>query len=126
LLNLRNSGSYSPTAPCYSTTYQDASTSPIHPVDAEPQPIGNITEMATDSEPASAFSVVIPKQKLPVKDAEAGGAECIMTRASRNQKNTATEVAKLDAEIKRLQKHKAELLAAEAVVGGATKRSRRT
>jgi len=126
LLNLRNSGSYSPTAPCYSKTYQDASTSPIHPmepVDAEPQPIGNTTEMATDSEPASAFSVVIPKSKLAVKEAEVGGAERIMTRASRNQKNTATEVAKLDAEIERLQKRKAEVLAAEPVV---PKRSRRT
>ena len=126
LLNLRNSGSYSPTAPCYSKTYQDASTSPIHPmehIDAEPQPIGNTTEMASDSEPASAFSVVIPKSKLAVKEGEVGGAERIMTRASRNQKNTATEVAKLDAEIERLQKRKAEVLAAEPVVA---KRSRRT
>ena len=125
LLNLRNSGSYSPTAPCYSKTYQDASTSPIHPmepIDAEPQPIGNTTEMASDSEPASAFSVVIPKSKLAVKEAEVGGAERIMTRASRNQKNTATEVAKLDAEIERLQKRKAEVLATEPVVA---KRSRR-
>ena len=46
-----------------------------------------------------------------------------MTRASRNQKNTVTEVAKLDAEIERLQKRKAEVLAAEPVVA---KRSRRT
>jgi len=117
LLNLRNSGRYSPTAPCYSKTYQDASTSPIHPVDAEPQPIGN----TADDMGASAFSVVIPKSKLAVK--EVGGAERIMTRASRNQKNTVTEVAKLDAEIERLQKRKAEVLAAEPVVA---KRSRRT
>ena len=128
LLNLRNSGSYSPTAPCYSKTYQDASTSPIHPmepidaeppVDAEPQPIGN----TADDMGASAFSVVIPKSKLAVKEAEVGGAERIMTRASRNQKNTATEVDKLDAEIERLQKRKAEVLATEPVVA---KRSRRT
>ena len=133
LLNLRKSGGYSPSAPCYSKTYQDASTSPIHPpmepVDAEPQPLGNTADMATDSEPASAFSVVIPKVPKPsVKDtvpleAKVGAAERIMTRASRNQKNTATEVAKLDAEIERLQKRKAELLAAEPVVA---KRSRRT
>jgi hypothetical protein len=79
LLNLRKSGGYSSTAPCYSKTYQDASTSPIHPVDAEPQPIGNTqaAEMALDSEPASAFSVVIPKPKLPVMDVEASNPKLV-------------------------------------------------
>ena len=90
------------------------------------------------SEPASAFSLVKPKavnEPKPAivneplvnepKPAELGVNDkphCIMTRAVRTQKNTAAELAKLDAEIERLQKHKAELTVATTT---GNKRSRR-
>ena len=114
-------------------TLLDAEPQPI--VDAEPQPIGNTDDMG--SEPVSAFSLVKSKavnEPKPAvvneplvnepKPAELGVDDKprrIMTRAVCTQKNTAAELAKLDAKIERLQKRKAEL----TVVGGANKKSRR-